>query len=67
MRTHVQWKGTSVCLDFTCDCGVNSHVDAEFAYFIQCPACRKVYKLGTEVSATETTEPDMEPVEGFTF
>ncbi len=41
----IQWKGTDVCLDFTCECGWSGHVDAEFAYTIRCGGCQKVWAL----------------------
>ena len=39
----IQWKGTNVCMDFYCECGEQSHVDADFTYHIKCPACSRVY------------------------
>ncbi len=42
----IQWKGTDVCLDFYCSCGQGGgHVDAEFAYAIQCHACGRVFQM----------------------
>lgn len=39
----IQWKGTDVCMDIHCKCGQLSHIDAEFAYHVKCPACGQVY------------------------
>ncbi len=39
----IQWKGTEVCMDVHCACGELTHVDAEFAYNVQCPVCLRVY------------------------
>lgn len=39
----IQWKGTDVCLDVRCSCGEYTHVDAEFAYYIRCGACGKLW------------------------
>lgn len=52
----IQWKGTKVCLDFTCPCGASGHLDESFAYFIHCPGCGAVYQMGTQVIAKRTTE-----------
>ena len=45
----IQWKGTDVCLDFTCACGATGHLDTDFAYFVECPSCGAVYEMGTQV------------------
>ena len=47
----IQWKGADLCMDFYCPCGVSSHLDSDFAYFVGCPACERVYELGTQVIA----------------
>ncbi|MCW2785229.1 MAG: hypothetical protein JWP74_1746 [Marmoricola sp.] len=47
----IQWKGTTVCLDFYCDCGVHGHLDEDFAYLIKCPGCDTTYEMGTQVIA----------------
>ena len=47
----IQWKGTDVCLDFYCECGVPTHLDASFAYFVECGACHAIYRMGTQVIA----------------
>lgn len=39
----IQWKGTNVCMDVYCECGCHSHIDAEFAYYVRCPKCKKIY------------------------
>lgn len=41
----VQWKGTEVCLDFHCACGYDGHLDAAFAYGLECNACGRVYEM----------------------
>lgn len=53
----IQWKGTSVCLDFHCPCGAHGHFDGDFAYVVRCPACDAVYEMGTQVIAKRTDEP----------
>lgn len=47
----IQWKGTDVCLDFTCPCGADGHFDGDFPYFLRCPSCGSVYEMGTQVKA----------------
>jgi hypothetical protein len=41
----VQWKGTNVCLDYYCECGVQGHFDGFFAYQLRCGACGKVFDM----------------------
>lgn len=41
----IQWKGTDVCLDFYCTCGMQSHIDASFVYAIECPACGSIFDM----------------------
>lgn len=61
----IQWKGTDLCMDLRCPCGCQSHVDAEFAHYVQCPACGTVYQMGTQVIAKRFTgDPHIEPKEG---
>lgn len=49
----VQWKGTAVCMDVRCACGHSSHVDAEFAYHVECPACHRVYMCNGHIELIE--------------
>jgi hypothetical protein len=60
-ETFIQWKGTEVCLDFYCPCGSHGHIDATFAYYVQCAACKAVFEMGTQVKSMRidpTTIPD---------
>lgn len=50
----IQWKGTTVCMDFHCECGKTPHVDAGFAYYVQCPHCDAIYEIGSHVSILKT-------------
>jgi hypothetical protein len=64
----IQWKGTDLCMDFWCQCGASCHFDGDFAYAVQCPHCRAIYELGTQVvakraDATTHTPRMMEPDE----
>jgi hypothetical protein len=49
MQTFVQWKGTDLCMDFTCDCGGGGHFCGAFAYVIQCPSCKSYYEMPTDL------------------
>lgn len=51
----IQWKGTNVCMDVHCKCGFMGHIDAEFAYNIQCPECNAVYMVNGHVEFVELT------------
>ena len=42
----IQWKGTDVCMDVHCPCGAHGHIDARFAYKIQCAVCKRVFSVG---------------------
>lgn len=59
----IQWKGTNLCMDFHCPCGVDGHVDADFAYNVQCHGCGAVYEMGTQVITRRVTEPTGSVVE----
>lgn len=52
-RSFVQWKGTDLCMDFTCVCGQGGHIDDDFVYFLRCPSCARVYELAPVVSVRE--------------
>ena len=49
----IQWKGTQVCMDPHCVCGESCHVDADFAYFVRCPACGRVFQMDWYVRMRE--------------
>lgn len=51
--TFIQWKGTDVCMDFHCTCGLHMHFDCEFLYFVECGQCHKRFALGSRVAAIE--------------
>ena len=52
----VQWKGTDVCMDIHCKCGCVSHIDAEFAYFVECPECGTVFYCNGHIEFIEVEE-----------
>jgi hypothetical protein len=55
----IQWKGTEVCLDFYCPCGMQSHYDGGFAYALECQSCGRVFDMPHTVQLRErpvTTE-----------
>ena len=48
--TFVQWKGTNLCMDFNCpECGEGTHFDGWFAYYIECPSCKSVFEMPTDL------------------
>jgi len=51
----IQWKGTDVCMDVHCNCGVIGHIDGEFAYHVKCPNCGRVYAVDGHVELIEIT------------
>ena len=55
----IQWKGTEVCLDIHCQCGTHSHIDDAFTYYVQCPTCGAIYRMGTQVVAKRVEAEDM--------
>ena len=42
---NIQWKGTTACLDFRCECGLFAHFDTDFDIAIQCNGCGRVWEL----------------------
>lgn len=58
----IQWKGTKVCLDFTCTCGADGHVDDYFAYVLKCPGCGKLFAMPSTVFPAEIASTDHRPV-----
>lgn len=59
----IQWKGTNVCMDVHCECGHHGHVDAEFFYHYECPACHKKYAVGQVVKLIPLTEEQIDYIE----
>lgn len=45
----IHWKGTTVCADIHCDCGASYHIDAEFAYYVKCPACQGIFAINGNI------------------
>lgn len=54
----IQWKGTDVCMDAYCICGVSLHIDDDFAYFLKCLSCGRVYEVGVYVKLYEIAAED---------
>jgi len=62
-RGWIQWKGTDVCMDIHCGCGAIDHVDGDFAYFVQCEYCGRIYEVSSSVKlhfVRQEKTPDME-------
>lgn len=56
----IQWKGTDVCMDVYCECGHQGHVDDDFAYNVECPACHRVYMTNGHIELVELTAAEVE-------
>jgi len=52
----IQWKGTEVCMDVTCKCGEQFHIDAGFAYAVKCPYCGTLYMCNGHIQMIECEE-----------
>ena len=52
----IQWKGTDVCMDIQCKCGYHFHIDSDFAYYVKCPKCCKIYMCNGHIELIETKE-----------
>lgn len=47
----IQWKGTSECLDFYCECGDQFHVCGNmFVYALKCSSCGSIYEMPSSVA-----------------
>lgn len=44
-QTFMQLKGSDLCLDFVCACGMQGHVDAMFCHVLRCSACGRRYEV----------------------
>lgn len=68
----IQWKGTDACMDVYCRCGEHFHIDAEFAYRVKCPACKKVWVMALSIDLIDPPadvdfSESCEPQEGESF
>ena len=52
----IQWKGTQVCIDLHCACGVHGHLDTDFLYEVHCIACGQYYSLSPNVRLVPITK-----------
>lgn len=52
----IQWKGTNVCMDVYCKCGAHLHVDAMFAYHVECGSCGTFYMCNGHIELIEIEE-----------
>ena len=57
-ETFIQWKNTTLCMDFYCPCGAHGHYDGDFANVVRCPKCDASFELGTQVLARRTENDD---------
>lgn len=50
----IQWKGTTVCGDFTCKCGNSAHIcGQDFMYWIHCQACDATWEVPHTIALRE--------------
>ena len=56
----IQWKGTNVCMDISCKCGSQLHIDAEFAYYVKCTDCNTLYSVSPYVKLVKLDAEDIE-------
>ena len=59
----IQWKGTNVCMDVYCPCGHHSHIDADFAYYVKCPNCKRVWMTNGHIELVALTEEETKYLE----
>lgn len=53
---YVQWKGSDVCISFTCLCGEGGHFDGMFAYALRCAACGRIWEMPTQFALAENPD-----------
>lgn len=46
-------------MDVHCVCGEVGHIDAEFAYFIRCGNCGRIFEVGGDIKLHEITEDEL--------
>jgi len=57
----LQWKGTDACFDFHCKCGAQCHFDGDFAYYVECPHCNRIYEMPFKLFPREVSGEGVEP------
>ncbi len=56
ITTFVQWKGTDLCMDFYCPaCAAHSHFDGLFCYIYECPKCRALFLMPSDLPVVPVT------------
>ena len=63
-KANIQWKGTDICMDFTCKCGSIVHCCGMFAFNVRCPVCKSLYECSDEIKLTKIHSTDMPILEG---
>lgn len=56
----IQFKGTNICMDVHCACGVHGHVDDYFAYYVKCAKCGAIYAVSGYVLLEPVSEQEIE-------
>lgn len=52
---NMQLKGTNICLDVYCVCGESTHVDGEFAHYVLCSKCQRLFEVSQDIKLVELT------------
>lgn len=56
----LQWKkGSDVCIDIQCECGLFSYIDGEFTYLFRC-SCGKLWGISPYIRLLPLEEKDIE-------
>ena len=55
----IQHKGTDLCMDIHCICGVLGHVDTMFTYVVYCAECGREYAVGANVRLILLDTPEL--------
>lgn len=55
----IQWKGTDVCVDIHCICGVHGHIDDDFVYSVICKGCGRKYAMGQNIKLIPLDTPEL--------
>ena len=65
----IQWKGTEVCMDLRCECGLLGHFDGEFFYHYECRGCGRKFAVGQNIKLIELGQDEVKYVveRGSTF
>jgi hypothetical protein len=63
----IYWESTTVCMDTHCACGSVCHLDANFANYVKCPKCERVYYCNPNIEFVELNKQESQRIldDGF--